>query len=218
MTDDEETRYRYFVTRPGEPEREVSADGWRAAERAAGFHSKLGPGHNATAGFAGMNGISGRLVLRDPGSRAAAAEPGHAAHPQEQLMPPGSDEPVSIDTEMVPLIRALWAAGYTTITCCQDFGESVASVSPRWAAFWQGRAQLELPRTDALALIELAAAHGFLMHWAQDDAWQASIPVVMLGARALAPALVQVKFPASQLERLTAVVERHGRQFRKDRR
>jgi hypothetical protein len=63
---DEETRYLYFVTRPGEPEREVSVDGWRAAERAAGFRAKLGPGHNATAGFTGINGISGRQVLRDP--------------------------------------------------------------------------------------------------------------------------------------------------------
>jgi hypothetical protein len=62
----EATRYRYFVTWSGQPEREVSVEEWRAAERAAGFHPKLGPGHNATAGFSGSRGISGRQELRDP--------------------------------------------------------------------------------------------------------------------------------------------------------
>jgi|SRR5580765_1779784 len=58
----EATRYRYYVTRPGEPEREVSVDGWRQAEREAGFIPKLGPGFNATAGFT-ANGIHGRTEL-----------------------------------------------------------------------------------------------------------------------------------------------------------
>jgi hypothetical protein len=65
----EATRYRYFVTYPGEPEREVDVHEWRAAEQAAGFWPKLGPGHNATAGFGGK-GIRGRMQLIPAG-------PGH---------------------------------------------------------------------------------------------------------------------------------------------
>jgi hypothetical protein len=140
-----------------------------------------------------------------------------SAHPQIQLVPPDSDEPVGIDVEMVPLIQALWLAGYRTITCCQDLGESV-TISPRHAAYWRGRALLELPAADALALAELAAAHGFPMHWADPDAWEMSVPVLMLGARALVmDNMVQLKFPAGQLRHLTALVGRRGAQFREGR-
>lgn len=52
---------RYFVTVPGEPEREVTFDEWCCWERAAGFHAR--EGHAATAGFTGLNGISGRIQL-----------------------------------------------------------------------------------------------------------------------------------------------------------
>jgi hypothetical protein len=62
LLDLEATRYRYFVTFPGQDEREVSVDAWRLAEREAGFVPKLGPGFNATAGFSG-NGIRGRTEL-----------------------------------------------------------------------------------------------------------------------------------------------------------
>jgi hypothetical protein len=137
-----------------------------------------------------------------------------STHPQVQLVPPDSDEPVGIDVAMVPLVQALWAAGYRTVTCCQDFGESVAATSPRRAAYWKGRVNLELPSTDACALAELAAAHGFPMHWADDNAWEMSAPVLMLGARALLMDLVQVKFPASQLDELTALVAQRGAQYR----
>lgn len=141
-----------------------------------------------------------------------------SVHDQVQLVPPDSDEPVGIDVEMVPLIQALWAAGYRTITCCQDLGESAGRASPRHGTFWAGRALLELPAADALALAELAAAHGFGMHWADPDAWEMSVPVLMLGARALLmDNMVQLKFPAGQLRRLTALVERRGAQFREGR-
>ena len=51
--------HRYLVTRPGGPEQEVSVSEWQAAERAAGFTAP--DGRNATAGFTGINGISGRI-------------------------------------------------------------------------------------------------------------------------------------------------------------
>jgi hypothetical protein len=61
ILDAEASRYRYFVAYPGEPEREVNVDAWRAAERAAGFIPALGYG-NATASFTGR-GYRGRTEL-----------------------------------------------------------------------------------------------------------------------------------------------------------
>lgn len=54
---------RYFVTRNGEPEREVSKQEFCYAERSAGFHLGHGPDDitkTATGGFTG-NGIRGRI-------------------------------------------------------------------------------------------------------------------------------------------------------------
>jgi hypothetical protein len=51
--------HRYLVTYPGQPEAEADVRTWQAAERAAGFSAP--DGHNATAGFTGPNGISGRI-------------------------------------------------------------------------------------------------------------------------------------------------------------
>lgn len=136
------------------------------------------------------------------------------AHPQVPMVPPGEDEPVGIDTLMVPLITALWETGYATITCCQDLGESIGSLSRRKAAYWKGWVLLELTFTSAKALMELAAGFGrFSMHWADDDAWDVSVPVVMLGSGAVMPGIVQVHFPQVQLERLTGLVKAHGAQF-----
>lgn len=136
-------------------------------------------------------------------------------HSQVPLIPPGEDEPVGIDAELVPLIQALWETGYTTITCCQDLGESIGGLNRRKSAYWKGWVLLELPATDAKALAELAASFGgFPMHWADPDAWDISMPVIMLGPNAVMPGIVQVHFPFIQLEHLTAVVRSRGAQFR----
>jgi hypothetical protein len=142
----------------------------------------------------------------------------HAFHDGTLLVPPGSDEPAWIDTGLVPLIEALWAAGYETVSCCQDLGESIAALSPRRGAYWKGWAQIELPPVDACALAELAAAHGLTRHWSEPGAWEMSAPLVLLGARALLMTnLVQVRFPADQAVALTALVTMYGRQFREGR-
>ena len=127
-------------------------------------------------------------------------------HQTQALTPPGSDEPADIDRALVPLVTALWAAGFETVTCCQDLGESIGALNPRKAAYWKGRVLLELPAGSARRLAEQAAARGFPMHWTQDDAWEISVPLVMLGARAILPGLVQVHFPAAQLDNVTAMV------------
>lgn len=197
-------RTRYYVTYPGSPEVEVSFADWCAAERGAGFNAP--EGHAATGGFSG-SGISGRIGYVPV--NALPDEPGDdQRHPQVRLAPPGSDELVGIDIGLVPLITALWEAGFATITCCQDLGESIGLANPRKAAYWKDWVLLELPYADARRLAETAAAWRFPMHWADDGAWEMSIPVVMLGARGVLMNLVQVHFPVSQLAELTALVQR----------
>ena len=202
------SRTRYFVTFPGQPELEVSLEDWCRAERAAGFH---GPeGHAATGGFTG-HGFSGRIEYERIADTIIPDEPGSRRHhPQVFFIPPGEDEPAGIDAALSPLITALWAAGFTTITCCQDLGESIGLLNPRKAAYWKGWVLLELPAADARRLMEQAAARGLPMHWADEAAWEVSIPVVMLGSRAVSPGIVQVHFPVAQLDALTAMVPDFG--------
>jgi len=137
---------------------------------------------------------------------------GQHHHPAQKIRTP-EGRYAWIDTGMVALVRALWAAGYVTVTCCQDLGESAGELSPRAAACWKGYALLELPVTDACALATLAAAHDLTRHWAEPGAWEVSAPVIMLGSRAVLMNLVQVHFPAGQIHGLTRLVARYGRQF-----
>jgi hypothetical protein len=149
----------------------------------------------------------GRLVPGEP-------QPGDHRHPYELLVPPGEEEPVQVDVALVPLVRALWAAGFEMVTCCQDIGESIGGLNARRGAYWKGWVLLELRSRPARRLAELAAtAGGFPMHWTDEAAWEMSIPVAMLGGiRPVIPDLVQVRFPASQVRDLTALVETERRQ------
>lgn len=49
-------------------------------------------------------------------------------HATRTLIDP--DGQVEIDLEMIPLVEAPWAAGYTTIMSCQDLGESIRTAIP----------------------------------------------------------------------------------------
>lgn len=51
----------YFLSHPLLGEKQVTKEEFIAAERAAGFHSKAGPGHCATGGFGGLSSLSGRV-------------------------------------------------------------------------------------------------------------------------------------------------------------
>jgi hypothetical protein len=114
-TDD--TRYRYFVTYPGHPEREVDGPAWRGAERAAGFTAA--DGWNATAGFTGHGGISGRLEFVTP-----AAKPGPL---------PAADGP---DSELDEAYREL-QADYPGLDWDGRVGEAVSEALE--AGFQLGR-------------------------------------------------------------------------------
>jgi hypothetical protein len=145
-----------------------------------------------------MSGNRGRrLVWHDPDG-SQFHEAGLLRTPEGRM--------ALIDEAMVPLVNALWHAGFTTITCCQDIGESTGDLSPRRSRYWAGRAMLELPLEDAKRLAALAAAHGFMRHWADDDAWDMSIPLTVIDGTPWLPALVQVYFPAGQLDAVTDMI------------
>ena len=132
-------------------------------------------------------------------------------HPTKRLTSP-SGETADIDVLLVPLIEALWAAGYDTIGCCQDLGESLAG-HERKSAYWKGYVLLEMPLDDACDLLdEIKFRPQFedKMHWAADGAWDVTMPVMPIGmsarGRAGLGAWVQVHFPADQLDDLVKVV------------
>src|SRR5712664_3422691 len=73
-----------------------------------------------------------------PGNGPPTAKPAHPPrrtgmndkaalqiHSSQRLTTPDGTK-ADIDTEIVPLVRALWALGLTTTASCQDFGEGTA--------------------------------------------------------------------------------------------
>ena len=134
-------------------------------------------------------------------------------HPVKRLTAPDGSR-ASIDVQLVPLIKALWAAGYETIGCCQDLGESLDG-RERKSAYWKGYVLLEMPVEDACRLID-AVRHTpqfkDRMHWASDGAWETSVPVIPFDDAAETWVLpwAQVHFPASQVGDLTDVIREAG--------
>jgi hypothetical protein len=49
-------------------------------------------------------------------------------HSSQRLTAPDGTQ-ADIDTEIVPLVRALWALNLVTTASCQDFGEGTAGAS-----------------------------------------------------------------------------------------
>jgi hypothetical protein len=132
-------------------------------------------------------------------------------HPSRELTEPQGKR-VQIDTALVPLIEALWAAGFRTITCCQDLGESITA-NRRKSEYWKGWVNLELPERDACRLSDIALKSGqFPVHWAEDGAWEMSSPLVTLpGIGTIRADIIQVRFPVDQLATLTELVQSIGR-------
>jgi hypothetical protein len=123
-------------------------------------------------------------------------------HPTKRLVAPDGGT-AEIDVLLVPLIEALWAAGYETIGSCQDLGGSVRTVSPRRSAYWKGYALIELPVRQAQALMCQLGENPQLrphMHWAAPTAWEVSIPVIPDGGEILD--IAQFRFPNDQIGNL----------------
>jgi hypothetical protein len=134
--------------------------------------------------------------------------PSRHVHPATQLVTP-EGYPADIDNVLVPLITALWAAGFTIIGSCQDLGESIGDAWPRKAAYWKGWVLLELREAGSCRLADLAAGQ-FPMHWTQEGAWELTIPVIVLPFGTLPMDVVQVHFPATQLDDLTALIRKEA--------
>lgn len=147
-------------------------------------------------------------------------------HPVQRLTAPGGAE-ADIDTEIVPLIRAVWALGLATTASCQDFGDGVAGQrgpgrdpaekhGDAFIAYYAGWAWLKMPAPDALRLLTLLLGTGFreniTRRWEQDT-WRLHIPVVYDKAAGIAPAPdAQIHFPREQTAELARVLRRLGRQ------
>jgi hypothetical protein len=133
-----------------------------------------------------------------------------AKHPTKRLRAPDGSR-ADIDIQIVPLLQALWNAGYETIGSCQDTGESAASSSKVHGARWKGYVLLEMPVDDACTLLEtIKETPQFKdrMHWASDGAWSVTIPVLPYGQDGYADVgpWAQIRFPKNQVDDLVHVL------------
>ena len=133
-------------------------------------------------------------------------------HPTKRLREPGGSR-ADIDIMLVPLIKALWAAGYDTIGSCQDLGESLRR-HERQSAYWKGYVLLEMPVADTLRLLNAAADSPLIdrmMHWAAPGAWEVGLPIMPVspfnddGDAEVTP-WAQIHFPNDQLDDLAKVI------------
>jgi hypothetical protein len=135
-------------------------------------------------------------------------------HPTKRLRAPDGTR-AEIDVMLVPLIKALWAAGYDTIGSCQDLGESSGRAAERHGVYWKGYALLEMPVADTLRFLDAAAdsplIDRLMLHWAEPGAWEISLPIMPLSPfnddsdAEIAP-WAQIHFPNDQIDDLTKVI------------
>ncbi|MGI5204065.1 hypothetical protein ACQEU6_21105 [Spirillospora sp. CA-108201] len=138
-------------------------------------------------------------------------------HPSEQLATPEGDR-VSIDTEMIPLIRALWAIRLRTAGCCQDLGESILPAAAwetctgrrRHAHFYTGQAWLKMPKADACAFLSLVGTNPVfrerLNRWTMPDAWDSYVYITADEDGASLSTWAQVHFPRTQIAEVTDIL------------
>ncbi|MEV7869853.1 hypothetical protein AB0P17_28045 [Streptomyces sp. NPDC088124] len=137
-------------------------------------------------------------------------------HRTETLTTPAGDQ-ADIDTEMVPVIRALWGLGLTTTACCQDVGEAVAGIRAQretplgyggdgFIAYHHGYALLKLPVPEAQRLVEMLAGTEAFGEWMRHPwrpgSWRMHIPLTAEGS---APEAL-LHFSRSQIALLTDVL------------
>jgi hypothetical protein len=130
-------------------------------------------------------------------------------HPVKRLTAPDGSR-AGIDVLIVPLIKALWAAGYETVTCCQDLGESLSHLE-RHSAHWAGYALLEMFIPDMCRFLDAVKDTPQFkdrMHWTVPGAWEISIPVLPFGwdGDAEPSPWAQVRFPNDQISDLADVI------------
>jgi hypothetical protein len=146
-------------------------------------------------------------------------------HPVQRLTTPDGTE-ADIDTEIVPLVRVLWALGLGTTASCQDFGEGVAGqrkVSQHppekggdaFIAYYTGFTWLKMPTQDAqrlaTVLLHTEFRDNITRRWEQGS-WRMHIPVTFDESQGVSPAsTTQIHFPRQQVAKLTLTLEHMGR-------
>jgi hypothetical protein len=76
-------------------------------------------------------------------------------HPTERLTTPDGTD-ADIDTEIVPLVRALWRLGLATTASCQDFGEGTAgqrNANPRPSWYGGRSGSRAAPRRKTMSVL-----------------------------------------------------------------
>jgi hypothetical protein len=143
-------------------------------------------------------------------------------HSSQRLTTPDGTK-ADIDTEIVPLVRALWALGLTTTASCQDFGEGtagqrMASQRPSryggnaFIAYYTGYAWLKMPLPDAQRLANTLIGSEFhdkvTRRW-EPGSWRMHVPLVFEENRGITlENAAQIHFPREQITRLTITLER----------
>jgi hypothetical protein len=143
-------------------------------------------------------------------------------HPAQRLTTPEGTE-VDIDTEIVPLVRALWALGLATTASCQDFGEGTAGQrtvnqhpsrygGDAFIAYYTGYAWLKMPTPDAQWLANMLLGTEFhdkvTRRW-EPGSWRMHVPLIFDESCGIVPAYAtQIHFPREQIASLTDTFER----------
>jgi hypothetical protein len=148
-----------------------------------------------------------------------SAESPPSIHPYECLTTP-DDQHVEIDTEMVPLVQALWARQLVTIACCQDIGESAAGlrdpqrITPSghggFVEYYRGYAWLKMPLQDGQkllnALLDTAFHDRVTIRW-QPGPWRMHVPFRYEKNSGIGLAdAAQIYFPREQIDALTVIL------------
>jgi hypothetical protein len=130
-------------------------------------------------------------------------------HPTQTVTAPGGD-PVQIDTEIAPVIKALWAADLTTIMCCQNVGEAMAGggmrpIPARWSVFLSQHAWLKMPIDSAqalLAMLDKTPEFGPRLPAKAPGGWHSAVWLSPTGLVDYA----NIYFPSDQLTELAKVL------------
>jgi len=142
-------------------------------------------------------------------------------HPAQRLSAPDGTQ-ADIDTEIVPLVRTVWAHGLVTTASCQDFGEGTAGQrrtdlypsrygGDAFIAYYIGWAWLKMPVADAQRLANTLVGTEFhdkvTRRW-EPDSWRMHIPLIFEAGQGIAPAsTAQIHFPREQIASLTRTLE-----------
>jgi hypothetical protein len=146
-------------------------------------------------------------------------------HPAQRLTTPDGTR-ADIDTEIVPLVRALWALGLTTTASCQDFGEGTAGQrqarhrpsrygGDAFIAYYTGYAWLKMPVPDAQSLANTLLGTEFhdnvARRW-ESGSWRMHVPLVFDESQGIGlEDAAQIYLPREQVVRLTLTLERFRR-------